>query len=89
MAINGEGQLELSPELYNMEKRNSSECQLSETLAAALADILENWNDSRARQELEETRKKFQDRATQIADDAVETERLDASDFAFRINATR
>ena len=72
-----------------MDKEKKSECELSEALAAALSKVLNNWEDSQVRQEREESREKFQDRAKQIAEDAIATERLDAADFAFRINATR
>ena len=72
-----------------MGKENSSESKLSEALAAALTQVLDNWEDSQVMQELEASRQKFQVLAKQIADDAIATERLDANDFAFRINATR
>lgn len=72
-----------------MGKEKSLECRLSEALASALTKVIDNWDDSKVMQEREESRQKFQSRAKKIADEAVATERLDATDFAFRINATR
>ena len=72
-----------------MDKEKKSECELSEALAAALSKVLNNWEDSQVRQEREESREKFQEQAKQITEGAIATERLDAADFAFRINATR
>lgn len=72
-----------------MGKEKLLECKLSEALATALTKVLDNWDDTKVMQEREESRQKFQGRAKQIADEAIATERLDAKDFAFRINATR
>jgi len=52
---------------------------------------MRNWDvpDSVERVRFEEARLEFQPRAEMIANEAAAIERLDAKDFAFRINATR
>lgn len=67
------------------------ENKLPEILESDIASIMENWDspDSAERERFEEARRAFQSRAEKIAKEAAATERLDAKDFSFRINATR
>ena len=74
-----------------MENTKASETKLPESLATELEAVIEQWDqpDLSERKRLDEARQEFQERANEISQSAAETERLDASDFAFRINATR
>ncbi|PQO28909.1 hypothetical protein C5Y97_24440 [Blastopirellula marina] len=74
-----------------MDSANRSEDTLSQILAERIGDVMKTWDEPESvhREQLEEARREFQPRADEIAREAAATERLDANDFAFRINATR
>jgi hypothetical protein len=67
------------------------EDKLSDVLESNIESVMRNWDvpDSVERMRFEEARLEFQPRAEMIANEAAAIERLDAKDFAFRINATR
>jgi hypothetical protein len=67
------------------------EDKLSDVLESNIESVMRNWDlpDSDERVRFEKARLEFQPRAEMIANEAAAIERLDAKDFAFRINATR
>lgn len=74
-----------------MNTTKNSEAKLPHALTAEIEAVIEQWDEpgSPERAKLDEARHEFQERAEEISQAAAATEQLDASDFAFRINATR
>lgn len=74
-----------------MKPSTSPEDELPDVLESKIESVMKNWDvpESTERVSFEEARREFQPRAEMIANEAAATERLDAKDFAFRINATR
>lgn len=74
-----------------MEPKTFPEDTMPEVLASEIEGIMKHWGEplSSERQRFEKARSEFQPCAEKIASAAAATERLDAKDFAFRINATR
>ena len=87
----GDGYATLIPVKLSMERKDHPEGILSDVLESTISEVLEHWDEpnSEQRREFEQVREQFQSQADEIANAAAETERLNASDFAFRINATR
>lgn len=63
---------------------------MCDVLESSIESVMKNWDvpNSAERLGFEEARRGFQYRAEIIASEAAAIERLDAKDFAFRINAT-
>ena len=74
-----------------MQPSTHPEDKLPDVLESNIERVMRNWDvpDSVERVSFEEARREFQPRAESIASEAAAIERLDAKDFAFRINATR